>query len=55
MLDSDIDGEYISIVEEVIKNDGNSKSIVMSIPFEAIIDFEQRNRLMLEIMDYFNN
>ena len=39
----------------IIKNDGNSKSIVMSIPFEAIIDFEQRNRLMLEILDYFNN
>ena len=39
----------------IIKDDGNSKSIVMSIPFESIIDFEQRNRLMMEILDYFNN
>lgn len=39
----------------ILKRDGKSKSIVMSIPFETIKDLEQRNRLMMEILDYFDN
>ncbi|MBQ2398798.1 MAG: xanthan lyase, partial [Muribaculaceae bacterium] len=39
----------------ILKEQGRSKCVVMTVPFESIKDVEQRNRLMMEVLNYFDN